>query len=44
LDSLDIGLQKKMGHYARDYALTQNWEAVFETLFDDYQRVADQID
>ena len=35
-------LRAKMGQNARDYALTQNWDAVFETLFDDYQRIADK--
>jgi len=40
----DEALRKKMGQNARDYALTQNWGAVFETLFADYQRIADGID
>ncbi len=38
----DEALRKKMGKNARNYALTQNWDAVFETLFEDYQRIADE--
>jgi glycosyltransferase involved in cell wall biosynthesis len=34
----DESLRKKMGQYARQYALSQNWHAVFEKLFTDYQK------
>ncbi len=38
----DEPLRKKMGQNARDYALSQSWDAVFEKLFADYQRIAEQ--
>lgn len=35
-------LRNKLGHEARDYALSQSWERIFNELLDDYSFVLDE--